>query len=224
MPEFPSFPIFPKPHQSCKAYCKQVTSSLEVDRASVSNLTHFTLRIYKDLFNKTFEHNDSMMTYWIAPIKHDFGEISQGTLPYDLIDWDTVNFVCANEKIPWTIGTPDELLVDRFVVDPGSGGIRFFSEHVVPGMHALDPVPEGCVTHRYNDTILGYTSSLWKRAREKVQYNTDQPVIKAYQVSHRRNWLDDWDKKDERVKTLAYICPEPLRISAVGGLCGPVEA
>ena len=215
MPKFPSFPIFPRPHASCGVQCMEITSSLEVDGTSLSHLTHFTLRIYKDLFNKTFEYNASMTTYWIAPIKREAVEMAGDALPYDLIDWDAVKFVYANGSIPWTIETPNEHLADRFIVDPGSGGIRFFSEMVVPGMHALDPVPEVCVRHKYNDTILGYTSSLWKRSRERAQYNTEQPVIKAYQVPHRRNWLDDWDEKDEQVKTLAYVCPEPLKISAV---------
>ena len=217
LPQFPSFPIFPRPGISCTVSCTQINGHLETSVNLLTSLTEFTLRVYKDLFNKTFEPDGSQMSYWLAPTIRTMDGHTQSCSPPDLIDWQTLDFVKANDKVEWDIGASAEDFIDRFIVDPYHGGTRFYTLRVDPTLRPKDPVPEGCAAHKYKDTILAYTSNLWKNSRNKFNWRDDQPVFETYQIPHRRNWLDDWDEGDTKVNTRAFICLEPLKISAVSG-------
>ena len=215
LPRFPSFPLHVQPGISTDVFCNSLHKSLELDGAMLSRLTSFTLRIYKDIFNKTYEVNEAQMSYWLAPLCNVRSSVSKHESPNTLIDWPLLEFVHNNEEVPWSMNTPFDDLADKYLIDRWDGGRRFFSVGVEPGLKPSDPVPDGSAAHKYMNNILDYTVSLFSKSRARATWRLDQPVLVAHRVLHRRNWLDEWNEAEKNVKTLSYVCPEPLKFSAV---------
>lgn len=215
LPAIPPFLLHLNSGQSSQVLCTSVTNSLPVTALSLEKLTSFTLRIFKDIFAKVYEVNPAQMSYWLAPIIRSRCEDNAPENPDALLDWPTLDLVQSNEELPWTIEMPDSQLANRFLVDRWDGGRRFFSVGVVPELHALDPVPPNSAPGKYMLNILDYSVSLFAKSRARATWRHDQPVIQAHRILHRRNWLDKIDEKEKEQKTLAFVCPEPLRISAV---------
>ena len=212
---FPSFPLHVKPGVTTDVLCKPILQRLEMTGPILNKLTRFTLCIYKDIYNKTYEEDESHMSYWLAPLLSHGSADVHTSRPQDLIDWKTVNAVYAHEEVSWTPDVPLEELADKYLIDRWDGGRRFLSVGVAPELCPSDPVPDGCAKHKYMDNILDYTVSLFSKSRARATWRPDQPVMLAHRVLHRRNWLDDWSQSEQNVKTLAYLCPEPLKFSAV---------
>ena len=220
LPAFPTFPLHPKPGVISEVHCKSTLLPLKVTASDLAKLTSFTLRIYKDIFNKTYEINEARMSYWLAPVSEAAKlDLRRDYAPNTLIRWDVVDFVCENEEIKWESDTPHEEMADRYLIDRWDGGRRFFSIRVASHLRPLDPLPDGCASHKYNDNIINYTVSLFAKSRARVTWDHNQPVLEATKILHRRNWLDDWDVAEKETKTLAYVCPQPLRFSAVSTSC-----
>ena len=216
LPRFPKFPLHPKPGVISEVHCTPVPIPLKIMASDLEKLTNFTLRIFKDIFNKTYEVNEAQMSYWLAPVSKEAKlRLSRENVPNTLIQWNIVEFVHENEEINWSRETPQEDMPDRYLVDRWDGGRRFFSVRVAPHLRPLDPLPEGCAPHKYKDNILDYTVSLFAKSRARATWDHDQPVLEATRILHRRNWLDDWTVAEKEVKTLAYVCPQPLKFSAV---------
>jgi endoribonuclease Dicer len=211
LPELSSFPVYLKPGMRTDLRFRSYSTQLDVTEENLEGLTAFTLRVFKDPFNKTYENNILKMSYWLAPAS----QVANESKIDELIDWDIIKFVQRNDFIPWDINMPYENLEGRFLVDPYNGAYRYFTIHVDRCLKATDPPPEGSSRRRRNDTIVSWTSSLWKRSASQASFDPNQPVIISYQIPPRRNWLDDWDDKETGDKTKAYVCPEPLRISAL---------
>ena len=107
-------------------------------------------------------------------------------------------------------------MIDRFLVDKWTGGNRFYSLKIMSGLKPTDPVPEGTAKAKHMDSIINYTTSyLYKNSRLKAKWEENQPVILAHKILHRLNLLDEITEKEKGVNTTAYLCPQPLRISAV---------
>ena len=122
----------------------------------------------------------------------------------------------------WTPDTPKEALLDKYIVDRGDGGRRFYTVQVMSEMKPLDPVPKDVPVYKWNENILDYSISLFKRQRleNEGRWDKSQLVLKVEKIGHRRNWLAMVDKKDkeedvELNQNITYVCPQPLRISAV---------
>lgn len=213
LPNIPSFPIYPRPGVRLRMSLTIMKGSINVSNNELQSLNTFTLRIYKDAFNKVYEDNMAQMSYWLAPLQ-DTASDCDGAHP-ELIDWAAVEFVQKNERIPWTNETEPEQLENRFFVDEYNGGHRYYSLRVDPTLKATDPPPAGVVKKDFMDSIINWTSSLWKKSRDKVSYDLEQPVFSAYKVPLRRNWLDDWNDDDLAERTKAWICPQPLKVSAI---------
>lgn len=215
LPDFPRFLLHLQPDKTSEIVCKSMLRSLPVPGATLSKFTNFTLRIYKDIFNKKFETNELQMDYWLVPIVKDRPVRAQEKDVEGLIDWDVLDYVDQNIEWRWTIHEPNSSLENRYLVDRWDGGRRFFSSSVIPGLRASDPVPEDAAAHKYMKSIIDYSVSLYPRAREKAVWLPDQPVIAAHRIMHRLNWLDEFSEQQRQAKNKAYICPEPLLFSAV---------
>lgn len=215
LPEIPRFPLHLQPGKSSEVLCVSIARHLAVSTSTLDRLTSFTLRVYKDVFNKVYEVNQPQMSYWLAPVTKQRTQDLQNAMPTSLIDWSVVNLVHEKDEIPWTIDTPHEDLANRYLVDRWDGGRRFFSVGVTPELRPLNQVPKGCPAHKYMDNILDYTVSLFSKSRTRATWRPDQPVLLAHRVLHRRNLLDDFDKTETEVQTRSYVCPEPLKFSAV---------
>ena len=215
LPELPAIPLYLQVGKTSQMLCTSILKSINLVGSTLAELNGFTLRIYKDVFNKEFEENIPNMSYWLAPILEYQNIRQEEQSPETFIDWRTVKDVYTQEQLGWDQAKPHSYLANRYLVDKWSGGRRFFSVRVVPELRPDDPVPADAVTHKYMQSILEYSVTLFKKSRERAHWSQDQPVVLAHTVSHRLNWLDDYSEKEKGQNTISYICPEPLLISAV---------
>ncbi|KAL1303558.1 hypothetical protein AAFC00_006928 [Neodothiora populina] len=215
LPDFPDFPVYLNAGR--RTYIKSVssTAALKPSSRELDHLTNFTLRIFKDIFNKTYEYNQARTPYWLAPIRD---RSSQHTTPSNvssLIDWSILDTVQQNDGFEWTAGMPNDFLLDKFLVDKWDGGKRFFSKRIAAEYGPLDPVPEGITSTKRTANILDYSVSLWKASRHRRNWDPKQPVLEVERVLHRRNMLAEPEVKEHGQNTKAFLCPEPLKISAL---------
>ena len=186
----------------------------------LTEFNEFTLRIYYDIFNKTFEVNEPQMSYWLAPIVDSWETSRKCDPPDQLIDWAVLAHVSQHPEISWTVDMPHAELIDRYLIDKWHGGNRFYSLDIMPDLRPFDPVPEGTAkaSQKHGGSIINYTtSSLYANSRlaKTREWEPDQPVILADKIFHRLNLLDEITEKEKGVNATAYLCPEPLKISAV---------
>ncbi|KAG8527658.1 uncharacterized protein KY384_007811 [Bacidia gigantensis] len=215
MPQFPSFLLHLQPAKASNAICTSIPTSFHVSDSDLHSLNEFSLRIYMDIFNKTFESNIPQMSYWLAPIRPNWKMLHHLQSPKQLIEWSIVKYVSDTPEIPWNMETPHSQLLDKYLVDRWDGGRRFFSIAVDPILKPESPVPDGVAPHKSMDNILNYTISLFKKSRERSSWSPNQPVIQAERILHRINWLDEYTDKERHVRTKSFVCPEPLKFSAL---------
>lgn len=214
MPAFPSVLLYLQVDRTSHMVFKSSKESFSVSRDDLARLNAFTLRIYKDMYNKKFEVNETAMSYWFAPVSRN-DEALAGKPLRNLLDWETINYVSENEEWQWKVDCPPLELENRYLVDKWDGGRRFWSLKVLPHLRPDDPVPHDATSHKYMASILDYSVSLFPKARKKAVWRQDQPVIYAHRILHRLNWLDELTEKELNVNKVAYVCPEPLLVSAV---------
>ncbi|KAI9821879.1 MAG: Dicer-like protein 1 [Pycnora praestabilis] len=218
LPCLPPFLLHLDAGLSSQVVSTSMAISIGISDLELSQLTSFTLRIFRDVFNKLYEFDQDKMSYWLAPICWGSNtplldpETTQMTR---LIDWKTINIVHNNEQLDWNMTLPHEFLADKFLIDRWDGGRRFFSVGVAPEYKPSDPVPPDTASGKYMKSILDYSVSLFAKSRVKAQWLPDQPVILAQKVLHRRNLLDEITKKERILRTKCYLCPEPLKFSAL---------
>ncbi|KAL8812553.1 MAG: hypothetical protein Q9200_000953 [Gallowayella weberi] len=215
MPDLPCALLHLQVDKSSNLIYSSLQYSFQTPRTTLSRLNAFTLRIYKDVFNKTFESNESAMSYWFAPVIKGFRSILPEQSPEKLVDWAIVDYVAGNEAWKWDIERSPGELRDRYMVDKWDGSRRFFSIEVLPNLRPQDPVPNDAAPHKYMNTILDYTVSLYTKSRKFAIWRQDQPVIYAHRILHRLNWLDEYTEEENKVQRNAYVCPEPLLFSAL---------
>jgi len=208
LPNLPQFPIYRGDGAPVRVIVSSSTQPITVSATQLAQLTGFCLRVYKDIFNKTFENNEAAMSYWIAPLED--GAVS--TRPAR-IDWSTVEMINSNESEKWTPDMPSEHLINRFLVDPFDGGRRFCTVDLAPQFKATDSPPPNLAPGGLTDSILSYSVKLWKASKRKRTWNEDQPVIEAEKVQHRLNILSEPTEAEKAVITHCYVCPEPMEIS-----------
>ena len=218
MPTFPRFPLFLNNGRKTNVELTTLTPACKVSEAELTKFTSFTLRIFKDLYNKTYEFDVAKMSYWLVPFEQSTQPADTESASFRIIDWNTLDYVCENpEGFQWTPDMSESFLVDKFFIDPGDGGRRFYSSRLAPEYKPSSPIPEGCAASKRQTDILDYSVSLWKNTRNKRRWNLDQPVLEAKKMLHRRNMLAEPTTKEEQdsSKVRSFICPEPLVISAV---------
>lgn len=183
----------------------------------IAKLTVFTLRVYLDIFNKGYEEDTTKMSYWLAPVKGGEQHDEHATLPWEMMDWTILDAVHKNVGFQWTPEMSPLFLLDKFLIDPGDGGRRFFTIRIAEEYKPLDPVPEHTAKYKFDADILNYSISLFKKTRKDREgtWNEDQPVLQAEKVLHRRNMLAEPDAKEEKLNSRCFLCPEPLKISAL---------
>ena len=216
LPSTPPFPLHLQVGKVSQLLCTSISTSLGIGSTTLADLTEFTLRIYYDIFNKKFEKNEHQMSYWLAPIVKTWEASRDCSPPSELIDWAVLARVSKYTDTPWTVDTPNNEIIDRYLVDKFTGANRFYSLEIKPDLKPSDPVPEGAAKAKNMDSIISYTTSyLFKNSKSKAKWEDDQPVILAHKILHRLNLLDEITEKEKGVNTTAYLCPQPLKISAV---------
>jgi endoribonuclease Dicer len=218
--QMPRFPVYLREGKVTEVKSMSFGSGFDVSGDMIEHLTTLTLRAYKDIFAKTYEHDPTKMSYWFAPLRDPKTVVMEGyESPADFINWSVVQDVFETEEYKWTPDMKHEYLRYRFLVDKWDGGRRFFSVEVAPDMKAMDPLPAHSEKHKkFNDSILDYSVSLWNKSRKNYSWDLSQPVVEAERVPFRRNLLAPAEEKERDGKIRCFVCPEPLRISAVSQL------
>ncbi|ODH53084.1 hypothetical protein GX48_00618 [Paracoccidioides brasiliensis] len=216
LPKFPVFPLYLETDIECDVVSIPLRASMQVSQSELDLFTTFTLRIFQDLFHKVYDHQPAMMPYWLAPISLEYGNVLEDLNLRQLIDWKIIQHVQENPEICWTSDMPRSSLENIFMFDKWDDRYRYFTSELELNLRPSDPPPPTMAKRRYMDSIMNYCISLYKKSRLKFLGTCDwnQPVVRAELVRLRRNLLDrTTEHKGE--ETSYYICPEPLRISAL---------
>ncbi|KAF1965214.1 endoribonuclease dcr-1 [Bimuria novae-zelandiae CBS 107.79] len=243
LPPFPSFPIYLKDDRASNVLSIPLSKPLKVTAEALERFTNFFFLTYKDITNKAYEPDITKIYYWQVPILQSQETISRNANPKDVIDMaqlrcvDNPNYrwtpdmpieeiiervvnVYHKADLKWTPNMLDEELSDKYIVDRGDGGRRFYAIDVMPDMKPMDRVPDNVPAYKFHKNILDYSISLFKKQRleRAATWNLAQPVMRVEKIGHRRNWLAMIDRKDDEEVTeiqqnTTYVCPEPLRIS-----------
>jgi endoribonuclease Dicer len=219
-PQLPSFPIYLTDGRPSNIVPRSSTTALSVPEKTLELLTGFTLRIFKDIYNKEYEHDVQKLSYWVVPVLADkISSLPSVTALKQILDMDQIRKVFYEPTWKWTSDTKPEDLVDQYFVDPMNGGRRYYSNRLAPHLKPQHPVPKATPkqNHKFMSSILDYTDSKWLKRRDISKWNQSQPVLEVEKIPFRRNHLacvEDKEKEElDELKT--YICPEPLHISNV---------
>ncbi|OAX85561.1 hypothetical protein ACJ72_00055 [Emergomyces africanus] len=225
LPKFPIFPLYLEDDIECNVISIPLRCSLRVSEYEVDLLTTFTLRIFQDLFHKVYDRQSAMMSYWLAPTRLTLedGDISENADPRELLDIDVIQHVQENPEICWSLDMLPRAVENKFLFDKWDGRYRYFTFEVEPTLRPSDPPPSTMSKRKNMENIMNYSLNLFKNSRRKFLEACDwnQPVVRAELVRLRRNLLDKAMEQEKGEEAAYYICPEPLRISA---LPAPVAA
>jgi endoribonuclease Dicer len=217
LPQFPEFPIFLEEDIETQVCCIPLRKVLTVHERSLNMMSMFTLRVFRDLFNKTYEEDSEMMPYWLLPAAKDVDIFHNDIEPKDVIDWETLEYVQNNDEVPRTDNYEADALKNPFVYDRWNGRYRYFISERDSSLRASDPPPLGVERRRYMDSVMGYCLSLYKNSRATFLSRCDwnQPVFAAELISLRRNLLDKMTDKEKSVQSSSVICLECVAMSSV---------
>ncbi|PWY74059.1 ATP-dependent helicase dcl1 [Aspergillus eucalypticola CBS 122712] len=216
LPHFPQFPIFLDDDIETTILTTPLEKQILLSKEEVDALTVFTLRVFRDVFHKTYDNEPEKMAYWLAPVKVESPCIPSFD-PRQILDWESLNYVRDNDSIPFSTETHPENLVDLFVFDAWDGRCRFFTIAIEDSLTPSAPPPPFVARRRHMTDIMNYCSSLSKNSRAKFMSTChwDQPVLRAELVRLRRNLLDRMTDTEREVETRCFICLEPLKVSAI---------
>jgi endoribonuclease Dicer len=218
MPTFPTFPVYLDNDVETAVVSTPVSSPLRLDGSLMARLVAFTFRIYEDCFNKRYIRDPSKMSYWLAPVEHDWQDLSSKDA-IGIIDQSVLNLITTDEPILYP--KPDEhavdSLVNKFLLDPNSGQYRYFPIGVEHSLSGDSPIPAHIMPRRKAKTIMEYSLTLWGGARDKFLLAVDkrQPVLKVKLAPIRRNLLDKVSMAEKNVLAEYYVCPRALKVSEV---------
>ena len=218
LPQLPAFALHMNSRKVSMSRCLNLADAFPFNTDDFDSLKSFTLRIFLDLFNKTFEGLAKDMSYWLAPVKDNALSVpKENWKASSIIDWDLLKAVAAVEDYKWSPDMSNDFLADKFLVDKWRGGRRYYSIQVDPSLKPSDPVPEGYATERGESSIIDYTRCLGKAARARAEDTlvVEQPVIESEKILLRLDLLATPTEREAGPTTKAYLCAEPIKISVV---------
>lgn len=215
MPSFPEFPIYMTTGRPSTVRTRVYSKALTIDEAELQKLTAFTFRVFDDAFSKKYEQQADQLSYWLAPVSPN--STSGDANPSASLDWKIIDEVFAHDDYKWSPEASANSFLDKLVVDPWDGSRKFYTTSLRSDLNPQSPIPADVAKHKWMGDILNYSNSLFKKARGRREgtWNLQQPVFEATKISPRRNLLAVPAAKEVNVRTTAYICLEPLRISVI---------
>ncbi|EOA87001.1 uncharacterized protein SETTUDRAFT_31304 [Exserohilum turcica Et28A] len=218
LPQLPKFPIYLADGRPSNIVSQSLVVSVPLSAAMLEMLTTFTLRIYKDIYNKEYEDDVRNISYWVVPVLPDRAHcLSSMTSLSQVLDMDQIQKVFHQPTWKWTPDTEANDLINRYFVDPLNGGRHYYSNRLSPHLNPQDAIPKGVARqgHRHMNSIMDYSDSTWSRSRNLSKWNPIQPVLEVEKIPFRRNHLACVEDKEkgELDNLKAYICPEPFQIS-----------
>lgn len=216
LPQFPEFPIYLEDDVETTIRTISLRKALPVSPHELDLMTLFTLRMFRDLYNKTYEANATTVPYWLLPASTSAMLFNENLEPSDAIDWGSLDFVNNNDEVPRTSCSSGDM-VGRFVYDRWDGKYRYFLTGINKSLRPSDPPPSFLPRRRHMENIMSYGLSLYKKARVNFLETCDwqQCVFDAELISLRRNLLDKMSEADKNVEVKSVVCLEYTVISAV---------
>jgi endoribonuclease Dicer len=216
LPQFPEFPIYLEDDVETTIRSTPLTKAFKVSPSELNLMTVFTLRMFRDLYNKTYEQDTATVPYWLLPSSTASESFNDSLEPFDAIDWDSLHFVNDHDEIPRTFFSSEDM-VGRFVYDRWNGKYRYFLTGVNKKLSPSDPVPSFLPRRRHMENIMSYGLSLFKNARTNFLNTCDwqQSIFDAELVSLRRNLLGEMTEAEKKVEDKSVVCLEYTVISAV---------
>lgn len=220
LPCFPSFPIYLENDTECDVNCSALNFELQPTDKELEILTTFTLRIFQDVFQKIYDRDIKMMTYWLAPLNPRWEGNPKRLDSRDVLDWDILQTVLDNPTLSWTSDRTETYSQNCFIYDKWDGRYRYFTLGIEPCLRPTDPPPSSMARRRHMSSIMDYCLSLYKNARKRFLETCDwnQPVIRVELAQLRRNVLDKRTEKEKQKEGPYFVCLEALAISAVSSL------
>lgn len=224
MPNFPAFSVHLNDGRKKSVVSRSLTKPIVLRGDELAQFTKFTLRVFEDVFSKLYEEDSAQMSYWLAPAtvqlsgQDNDNEHIANSDPNTVIDWALLDDVFVVGERKWTPETPKQDLTNLFLVDVWDGSRKFYSKGVDPSKKATDAIPEGVAKSKLTGTILDYSISLWKKARQErdATWSRQQPVVEAEKIlTARKNMLAPPEQKEVKQITKAFLCVQPLRISTL---------
>jgi endoribonuclease Dicer len=231
LPQLPPFILHFGASKHSPVQTMNILQVLKVDARVLAEINSFTLCIFNDVFSKLYESDVENMPYFLAPVKAH-GVSQPGSIPSEIIAWDILREVHDDwenwgvkeerwKKELWKHAT-SENLKNKFLVDRWDGSRKLWSVGHAPEYKPLDSVPPNSAVRKgtktrqeeYNKNIMEYSTSLFKKARDKKTFDPNQRVVEAEQISLVRNFLDESDDTVDKPKR-CYVILEPLEISPV---------
>lgn len=217
LPGFPAFPVFLENDKEAQVHTILLKPALCITSEELQQLTDFTVSVFNDLFHKSFDPVPGKFPYWVAPIKSNIKIATSESIPRHIIDWVNLKFVHDNPELIWSRAMSHETLLSQFIYDPWDGRKRYFPIAIDHSLRPSDPPPEWVPRRKWMENIANYSLSLSKNSRSRYLDKCDwaQPVIRVECLSYRRNFLDKATETEKSETLECFICPQPLRISAV---------
>lgn len=205
---------------------------LAVTENQIRSLTNFTLTLFSDVFSKAYENDQGNIPYFLAPstkqrdnsctneVESQFSE--NACAQPAMIDWNLMETVGIDETPVSTICTSPHNFEKRFVFDPWDGSRKFFTGMVNKEYRPFDPVPSDAPVpksrsyQRVEQNIAEYSNSLTLPSRQRVIWNSEQPVFDAELLPLRRDLFREPQHGDVASSRSCCIILEPLNISTVG--------
>ena len=210
LPSLPQFPLYRLDGGQVNVLCSSVNCGLTLSTSEVGELTGFTLTIFKDIYNKTFENVPEKMSYWLAPMNSDALDHGEMT-----IDWDVVHDTSHQEAYQWKTTMDAHQLAGKFLIDPFDGGRRIFVTGITKDLKPTDPAPQDVPGKYKKDSIISYSVALWTKSKRNAVWDTEQPVIEGHQIMHRLNALATPNEQEQTARTRCFVIAEPFRVSLV---------
>ncbi|ATY67483.1 RNase3 domain [Cordyceps militaris] len=188
---------------------------VEVSAEQVQQLAAFTLCLFGQVFSKQFDARAEEIPFYLAP-----ASVSLHGPEKCAVDWRRVEHtVLSKERDPEV--KPQDMMRPQFVVDPHDGSRKFFIYEIVPTLRATDPAPAGIPDHKNpgyqlsDKSIMQYSCSTKQPHRQKIVFDTEQPVYRALLLSLRRNFLRSDDVEAAKEDQPCYLTLQCLKISPI---------
>jgi endoribonuclease Dicer len=218
LPDFPDIPLFFGHGKQSPVKSQSLLKRIDVDRSRLEKINNFTLRIFDEVFSKTYEPDLARMPYFLAPIRSST-LVGRDDLPLNLIEWEILEDVQNQAELLWDEGTKEKFFENRYITDPFDGSRKLWCNKVTHKYKPSDPVPPNTAprnrTKKHIENIKEYSCSLWSKSRAFRTIGENQPVVEAELIPLRRNLLDDGNFIESDTPTECFLVLERLKISVV---------
>jgi endoribonuclease Dicer len=224
LPRLPTFPIYFGDNKTSEVEFVHFTDGIHCRPDDVDGLTHFTLRIFRDVFSKEYAPAPEKMPYFFAPLLFPHG--SERLVREDsrkIIDWACIQSIRNTPgDVEWE-NQPEHVFDNKFVRDPFDGSRKFYTVRRRPDLRSTDAQLPGLPKGQYHKKlkreeasydIWSSTITLYGNSRAKITRREDLSVVEAEYIPLRRNLLDRFTIADD-IQPRCFLVFQTLKLSVV---------